>query len=425
MPSLYTASREQFELRMRARRAATCLALARSAAAAGRPAEAVERLEEACALDSGAVEARLLLDELRGQDAGVAPRPEMEARPRSEFAGWSHWLAAAIAICALAALAFLWPTGRQASPGGTPAREVPAARPGHSPTFLGGGDVPAGLAAELPVTVGTSGSGAVQGSDPRGSPPGLSPDALGRVDTAHEGAVTQVLPFVPRTDSAAGGVQAASGSVPVAVPPPVDPGVGASSPTSAPGSNGVVPPTRDPRPSPPAGEGTPVPTLAARPPAASLPPLERVLVSGENPAALVPSEAVTSAPLAPSAKPTDVPAEASLLRSDAADAGEVETALRRYAEAYSRLDAAAARAVWPTLDERALARAFSGLASQTVAFDHCDIDVAGLDARAACRGRAQFVPRVGSQEPLVQRREWAFRLKRAASGWQITSVEAR
>ena len=36
------------------------------------------------------------------------------------------------------------------------------------------------------------------------------------------------------------------------------------------------------------------------------------------------------------------------------------------------------------------------------------------DATAACRGRARYVPKVGSREPYVTARQWTFRLRKAA-----------
>jgi hypothetical protein len=109
----------------------------------------------------------------------------------------------------------------------------------------------------------------------------------------------------------------------------------------------------------------------------------------------------------------------------ASDAGEIQETLHRYADAYARLDAGAARAVWPTVDQRALARAFEGLESQGLSFEHCDVTVAGGDATAACRGRARYVPKVGSRVPLVESRQWTFRLRKGDAGWQIMQAEAR
>lgn len=145
----------------------------------------------------------------------------------------------------------------------------------------------------------------------------------------------------------------------------------------------------------------------------------------DDPSKLVPAEAVSASPLsAPATRPADVPEEASL-RTPVGETGEIAETLHRYADAYARLDATAARAVWPTVDQRALARAFDGLESQGLTFDHCDVAVAGAAATAICRGRARYVPKVGSREPLVERRQWTFRLRKAESGWEIVQAEAR
>ena len=48
---------------------------------------------------------------------------------------------------------------------------------------------------------------------------------------------------------------------------------------------------------------------------------------------------------------------------------EIQRALGQYRNAYQRLDAEAARAVWPSVDVRALSRAFDSLESQQLEFD--------------------------------------------------------
>ena len=45
-----------------------------------------------------------------------------------------------------------------------------------------------------------------------------------------------------------------------------------------------------------------------------------------------------------------------------------------------------AHAVWPAVNQAALARAFDGLASQAITFDQCDVQVRGAVASATCRG---------------------------------------
>ena len=96
----------------------------------------------------------------------------------------------------------------------------------------------------------------------------------------------------------------------------------------------------------------------------------------------------TPEPPAPAPKPR--PAE-SVAAIDARAA--VRATLARYEAAYSGLNVSAARAVWPAVDERALARAFDGLASQRVALNNCDVTVNGATARAICSGVASGLPR--------------------------------
>jgi hypothetical protein len=99
----------------------------------------------------------------------------------------------------------------------------------------------------------------------------------------------------------------------------------------------------------------------------------------------------------------------------------VQEVLRQYARAYGQLDASAARAVWSTVDERALARAFQNLSSQRVSFDECDIDVRGVIANASCRGQLSYAPKVGNREPRTEQRTWRFELRRQGDSWTIVN----
>ena len=107
-----------------------------------------------------------------------------------------------------------------------------------------------------------------------------------------------------------------------------------------------------------------------------------------------------------------------------ADEDRIRAALMRWRTAYSALDARAAREVWPTVDARALERAFQALKSQDLRFDRCDLTVAGGSAHAACSGRATYVPRVGNQSPRATPREWTFELKKRDQQWTIASARA-
>jgi hypothetical protein len=104
---------------------------------------------------------------------------------------------------------------------------------------------------------------------------------------------------------------------------------------------------------------------------------------------------------------------------------EVRQALASYRQAYATLDAAAARRIWPGVDERALRRAFSGLESQRLEFDRCEIELSGATATATCLGRVVHGQGVGRQQPKVESRQWVFTLRQAADGWRIDGTEIR
>jgi hypothetical protein len=108
----------------------------------------------------------------------------------------------------------------------------------------------------------------------------------------------------------------------------------------------------------------------------------------------------------------------------AGDEDRIRAALTQWRTAYSALDARAAREVWPTVDARALERAFQALKSQDLRFDRCDLTVDGGSAQAACSGRATYVPRVGNQSPKATPREWTFELKKRDQQWTIASAHA-
>ncbi len=102
----------------------------------------------------------------------------------------------------------------------------------------------------------------------------------------------------------------------------------------------------------------------------------------------------------------------------------IRAALSRYESAYNRLDVDAVRSVWPSLDQRALARAFDSLTSQRVALQNCNVDVSGSTARANCSGNASWTPKVGGGQR-SSARKWTFDLSEANGAWRITHVLAR
>jgi hypothetical protein len=106
------------------------------------------------------------------------------------------------------------------------------------------------------------------------------------------------------------------------------------------------------------------------------------------------------------------------------DEADIRSALTRFRTAYSQLNANAARDVWPSVDTRALERAFQSLKSQDLRFDSCSLTVTGARAQAACKGRAVYVPRIGDQSPRFTSREWTFELRKADERWTIASARS-
>jgi hypothetical protein len=96
--------------------------------------------------------------------------------------------------------------------------------------------------------------------------------------------------------------------------------------------------------------------------------------------------------------------------------------LDQYALGYSTRRAGVVRQIWPSVDARALERAFSQLQSQQVSFDDCRIEAAAAAARATCSGTARWVPAVGDRSPRQQSRTWHFVLARDGEAWVITQA---
>jgi hypothetical protein len=192
-----------------------------------------------------------------------------------------------------------------------------------------------------------------------------------------------------------------------------------SAPAGRPAPSARPAETVKPKPSveaaPPAPEAaltavTPQP-LAPQPPVVGAPvPIE------ERPARPAP-RAVTSAPAAAAAAPVVVPPS---------DEQRIRAVLRSYQAAFEQFDPDAVQAVWPSVDAKALGRAFDGLSSQSIVFDRCDVNVAAATARAACHGGVEYVKRVGGGGTQSARRQWIFDLQKSADGaWRIQSLSSR
>ena len=160
--------------------------------------------------------------------------------------------------------------------------------------------------------------------------------------------------------------------------------------------------------------------ILAPPVAPAVLPAPRIIgsVSVQEPEVLAPVTTPMPPPAVPSPAalpPAPPPADDNLL---------VSQALQRYRVAYEGLDAQSAHAVWPAVNQAALARAFDGLASQSLTFDACDVRVRGESATATCQGSARYVPKIGSREPRTEPRVWNFSLHKAGGDWKIDSALA-
>jgi len=151
-------------------------------------------------------------------------------------------------------------------------------------------------------------------------------------------------------------------------------------------------------------------------------PAPSFAMGGLAPVALPPSPP-------PPAAPAPEPASALRTNSDTVmpprDQELVRGVLQKYADAYSRLDAAAAQAVWPSVNRSALTRAFGNLSEQSVALDSCIVDVSDVTARANCNGSSTWQPKVGGGGRKTDARRWSFDLAKGPNGWTIRDARVQ
>ncbi len=167
------------------------------------------------------------------------------------------------------------------------------------------------------------------------------------------------------------------------------------------------------------------------------PPIEQAIVTPAPPVIRQPAPAASTlnasrvvdepAPAVPApARPQPERFESTAVAANtvANEQSAILATIGRYQSAYENLDATAAKEVWPSVNERALAKAFAELQSQSLTLDPCRIDVTGTRARASCTGDARYVGRVGKTSHR-QRRDWTFVLQKSNDNWQIDAVQSR
>ncbi len=208
------------------------------------------------------------------------------------------------------------------------------------------------------------------------------------------------------------------------------------------GSTGITPPRAQPPPAPVSPAPKPVPEQRPAP-APRTPAALAVRVSPVAPAAAgrrpePPAGNPVAEPLAPSAidglaaAPTSTaiapPAALTPPREEteaARDQRVIRSLLDAYRVAYEQLDPLSVAALWPGVDSRALARAFSTVGSQSISFDSCNITITGSVAVARCDGSLTYTRRVGETVPQSRAVSWAFALERASGQWRISGMNAR
>ena len=148
------------------------------------------------------------------------------------------------------------------------------------------------------------------------------------------------------------------------------------------------------------------------PPASAAPSLATPLES--RPAVATPEP--ERAALTPIAGPTA--SAATIAPRDA-----IDRTLRNYQAAFNRLDVDAVRQVWPSVDTKALARSFEQLRREDLTLRSCEVTTTGTTGVATCDGTTEYVPKVGSKSPRMERHRWRISLHRTADQWLVTRVE--
>ena len=357
---------QSFEIRMRRRRAERCLLRAEIALDAGFENDARAALDEARRLDWQSPD----FDSLK---ARIDQRRAAEAAQRNGRRRVAYLAAAALAVAAAGTAFFV-----------SDQTDAPRATPAANLTVPSTVTAPALPISEPPTSPADAASAPPEPQPARVADPETrrsdpEPNRPERPLSARADMTAGLLPSEPAVRQAAAQVR----ELPqIAVPTtslPVQ--------QSVPDATGMIGRSSIGSLSPPPVAETRVPDLPPAPPVTPLP--------------------------APRAEPPPAP-----------DDSGVRAALARYESAYSSLNASAAHAVYPGVDEQSLERAFESLESQRVSLGSCTISMNGARAQATCQGRSTWTPKVGSGTQ-SSARTWRFDLANAGGSWQITRADAR
>jgi hypothetical protein len=176
-----------------------------------------------------------------------------------------------------------------------------------------------------------------------------------------------------------------------------------------------------------ASPATPIETTAApepqrpapvRPlPAVAMPPASGPTDS--SPQAFI-TPAMVAAPALTSVRPTE-----SASRSVSEEEELVRRLLDEYTGAFERRDVRAQKALYPTVDSKALKRRYEQITAQRLTLESCGITISGSTANARCRGSATFQPRIGTRVLEYASREWTFDLSKQDTAWRIVNTYVR
>ena len=169
---------------------------------------------------------------------------------------------------------------------------------------------------------------------------------------------------------------------------------------------------------------SPVPTTGITAFETSAPSRIVSLIDASSAPAVLPAPVSSPSPVVAPLPPPPAAAPAATARVVSARAA-VEAVLGLYASAFSAMDARSAKAVWPSVNEKNLERAFDSLEQQEFDLGTCDITVLPPRALALCDGTARYTPKVGNRKARTESRRWTFNLRQTGQEWAIERVDLR
>jgi hypothetical protein len=169
-----------------------------------------------------------------------------------------------------------------------------------------------------------------------------------------------------------------------------------------------------PPPSPSAGRSTAPPTPSSPQPTPAQQPAPIPAPPPSAPAPAAPEPPPAARPTPPAGPPPAAPP----VSNTAADQSEIRAVLQAYADAYSQLNTAAVKRVYPGVNEAGLKTSFGGLKSQQVAIvNEQFVNLTDSQATVTCTWQVAYVGVVGGQNRSSPR--ITIRLQKSNGSWLI------